>query len=97
MAPRKPHAIRRDWIAKTLAGTLLGFTLALGASGLFAQMNGDMPLAVRGQLAMWMVAPVWLATLSGVYFFASGLRAWLWLGGANALVYGALLVLRSAG
>jgi hypothetical protein len=97
MAHAKPQAIRRDWITKTLAGVLLGFALGLGASGLFSQLNGDIPLAVRGQLAMWMVTPVWLVTLTTVYFFASGLRAWLWLGGANALVYGALLAVRAAG
>ena len=96
MNHRTSAPIRRDWIAKTLAGTLLGFTLALGASGLFSQLNAGMPLSVRGQLAMWMVPPVWLGTLSGVYFFGSGVRAWLWLGAANLLVYGALLALRLA-
>jgi hypothetical protein len=90
-------AIRRDWIAKTLAGALLGFALALGASGLFSHLNAAMPLSVRGQLAMWMVPPVWLGILSGVYFFASGVHAWLWLGGANILVFGGLLALRLAG
>lgn len=97
MTPSKPPPIRRDWISKTLAGTLLGLALALGASGLFSHLNAGMPLSVRGQLAMWMVPPVWLGTLGGVYFFASGLRAWLWLGGATVLTYGALLALRSSG
>ncbi|MBV2160525.1 hypothetical protein [Achromobacter denitrificans] len=92
---KRPHPpIRRDWLAKTLAGLLLGAVLAFVCSGLFSAAYPDMPLSVRGQLAMWMVPPVWLGVLSGVYFFASGLRAWLWLGGASALAAGLLFVLR---
>lgn len=94
MTRSKPVPIQRDWVSKTLAGALLGLALALGASGVFSQLNAGMPLPVRGQLAMWMVAPVWLGTLGCVYFFQSGLRAWLWLAGANLLIHGALLVLR---
>lgn len=94
MTPAKPAPVQRDWVSKTLAGTLLGLALALGASGVFSQLNIAMPLPVRGQLAMWMVPPIWLGTLGLVYFFQSGLRAWLWLGGANLLAYGALWALR---
>lgn len=93
-AHTKPQPIQRDWVSKTLAGVLLGLSLALGCSGLFAWLNLDMPLSIRSQLAMWMVAPIWLGTLGGVYFFSSGKRAWLWLGGANLLVFGALALLR---
>ena len=56
-----------------------------------------MQLSIRGQLAMWMVPPIWLGVLSGVYFFANGVRAWLWLGGAGLLVCGAFLILRLIG
>ncbi len=90
----KPKPIQRDWMTKTLAGALLGFTLALGCSGLFAALNAGMPLSVRSQLTMWMLPPIWLLTFGCVYFFASGWRAWLWLGGANALVFGALALAR---
>lgn len=94
MATSKPPPIQRDWVSKTLAGALLGFTLGLGVSGLFAWLTPDMGLSIRGQLAMWMVPPIWLLTFGFVYFFASGKRAWLWLGGANALVFGALALTR---
>ncbi len=87
--PARPAPIARDWISKTLAGLLLGLALALGSSGLLAALLPPMPLPVSGQLVMWLVPPVWLTVLSLVYFFASGLRAWLWLGLANALVFGA--------
>ena len=94
MTTKKPRPIQRDWFSKTLAGLLLGSTLALGCSGLFSHFNMDMPLPIRSQLAMWMVAPIWLGTFSGTFFFSSGRRAWLWLGGANLLIHGMLALAR---
>jgi len=96
MARKKHPPIQPDWWSKTLAGLVLGAALALGCSGLFDALNADMPLETRGQLAMWMVPPVWLVALSGVYGFASGARAWLCLGAATALVLGAWLCVRLA-
>lgn len=92
----KPPPIRRDWVAKSLAGALLGFGLALGISGLFVRLNPGMALPVKGQLAMWMLPPIWLGTLAGSYFFSSGLRAWLWLGGANLLLAAALAAISAS-
>jgi hypothetical protein len=91
----KKAPIRPDWVSKTLAGVLLGLTLAMAISGVFSQLMLDMPLPTRGQLMMWMVPPIWLGVASGVYFFASGLRAWLWLGGANLIAYGLMFGLRT--
>lgn len=93
MARAEP--IRRDWLAKTLAGTVLGLTLGLGCSAVFSVLATGLPLAVRAQLAMWMVAPIWLGTLSGCYLFADGWRAWRGLGLANLAVFGAWALLRS--
>lgn len=84
----KATPIRRDWLSKTLAGTLLGFLLALGASGLFNEAAGALPLGVRSQLAMWLVPPVWFGVLGFCYLFGSGRRAWLWLGATTLLVFG---------
>lgn len=81
--------VRPDWISKTLAGLVLGFSLANIASGLLMTRLRDMPIEVSGQLAMWLVPPVWLLVLSLVYFFSSGARAWAWLLGANAVALGA--------
>jgi hypothetical protein len=92
MKPGKPAPIRRDWKSKSLAGALLGFALAMGASAALAALTAGIPLATRSQLAMWLVPPVWLGILSTVYFFASGLRAWLWLGGACLALYGGLFL-----
>jgi hypothetical protein len=93
MTQEKPGNIRRDWLAKIVAGTLLGLGLAFGCSGLFVFFNPDMAASIRMQLAMWMVAPIWLSTLSAVFLFDSGWRAWAWLGGANLLIYGVLFAL----
>ncbi|THF65106.1 hypothetical protein [Pseudothauera rhizosphaerae] len=92
-AAAKP-AIRRDWWSKTLAGALLGLSLAFACSGLLALALAGLPMGIRGQLAMWSLPPVWLGVLSGVYFFHSGLRAWAWLGAANGLAFGLLAVFR---
>ncbi|WP_153116875.1 hypothetical protein [Rhodocyclus tenuis] len=87
-------SIRRDWVAKTLAGLLLGLVLALAGSGLFVHFASGIGSSVRVQLAMWLVMPVWLGVLGGSYFFHSGARAWLWLGAAAILLVGALASVR---
>lgn len=88
MPAARAEPIRPDWVSKTLAGLLLGLTLAIIASGLLMVRLDGIPLPVSGQLAMWLVPPVWLLVLSLVYFFRSGLRAWAWLLAANALALG---------
>ncbi len=94
MNAAKSRLIAFDWLSKTLAGTLLGFTLAIGCAGLFNVLTAGMPLTIRGQLAMWMTAPVWIGVLSSVYFFRTGRHAWAWLGGANLVVFGLLAAFR---
>jgi hypothetical protein len=88
---------RSDWVSRTLAGLVLGFTLANIASGLLMTRLRDVPLEVAGQLAMWLVPPVWLLVLSLAYFFSTGLRAWAWLLGANAAALGTLWMLAQGG
>lgn len=83
MDRRMTTPIRRDWISKSLAGLILGLALGMALSALYNAIDGSRALPIRGQLAMWIVAPVWLSVQGGVYFFTSGKRAWLWLGGAT--------------
>lgn len=93
----KAPAIQRDWLAKSLAGALLGAVLAIGVSGLFNEAARGIALDARAQLAMWLVPPVWFGVLGFVYLFRSGLRAWLWLGSGSLAVFavwGGIVVLR---
>lgn len=97
MSAASARSARPDWVSKTLAGLLLGASLALIAAGLLMAALEGMPLAVSGQLAMWLVPPVWLGVLSCVYFFSSGLRAWAWLLAANAVALGLWWLVRQGG
>lgn len=88
-------AIGRDWLAKSVAGVVLGFGLALALSGLLAWLTPGGPAAPnKFQATMWLMAPLWTLVLALVFLFQSGRRAWCWLGGANALAFGALLACR---
>lgn len=82
----------RDWFGKASAGLVLGFALALGLSGLLAWAVGvgDTYFSPKGQLAMWVMAPIWCLVLSFCFLFRSGLRAWGWLGLATMVVWGML-------
>src|SRR5215469_1881306 len=85
---RRQPTLQRDWWSKSIAGTVLGFTLAMALSGVFMRvmaLNGS-PAGMSTQLAMWLVPPVWLTVLSFVFLFRSGWRAWGWLLAANAVV-----------
>lgn len=87
--------IRADWLSKSLAGVLLGFALAIALAGLFAFAGPGGPEAQnKYQFVMWLAAPIWLGVASFCFLFRSGLRAWLWLGGANLIAYGGLYACR---
>lgn len=87
--------IQRDWVSKTSAGAILGFSLAIALAGLFAWLSpGGLATPNKFQLVMWLIAPIWLTTLSLCFFFSSGIRAWLWLGGVNLLAYAGLFACR---
>ncbi|KAF1686716.1 hypothetical protein B1992_07375 [Pseudoxanthomonas broegbernensis] len=72
---------------RSLAAALLGLPLAVGLVGLLA-------LAWPGRLEAttlpWLLLafPVWIAAMSLAFACRTGLRAWLWLGGATALCFG---------
>lgn len=79
----------KQWLAKLSAAVLLGFTLTIALTGLLMDFVFG-PVAVfsiHGQFLMWMIAPVWVAILSSCFIFRSGLRAWLYLGAANLLLW----------
>jgi hypothetical protein len=90
-----PEHSSRDWLGKASAGLILGFALSLGLSGLLAAAIGvgDTYFSTRGQLTMWVIAPLWCGFLSFCFLFRSGRRAWLWLGAATAAVWLALFLM----
>jgi len=80
------NTLSRDWLSKTLAGVIGGFGLAIAASGLLACLTpGALDVQNKFQVAMWLVPPVWIGVMSTSFMFRTGLRAWVWLGGANLL------------
>ncbi|QNN46938.1 hypothetical protein H9L17_01845 [Thermomonas brevis] len=96
MSTERVRLQSRHWFGKTLAGTVLGFGLALALSGLFAWLGPDGIDGGGGkvQFNMWLIAPLWAGVLSLVYLFRTPLRAWLWLGAANASAFGLLWAVR---
>lgn len=95
MAGKVEHALRPDWWSKSLAGAIAGLTLAFALGGLIAWLVPDgLDAPDIAQFAMWIVTPIWLTVFAFTYLFRTGLRAWLWLGGANVLAYAALFVAR---
>jgi len=90
----RPPLSSRNWFGNACAGLLLGFFLALGLSGIFVQFGpGEVgAFSAKHQLTMWLIAPLFVAVLSGCFLFRTGLRAWGWLGLANLLIWGLLHV-----
>ena len=83
-------------ITRCLAGTLLGFTLSalLIALVLHLLPNHGEAFLIPGLILFF---PLWTAIMAGAYLFRSGMRAWLVLGGANALAFLALWAGRALG
>lgn len=91
----KNPGIQRDWVSKSLAGLVCGGLLSIAMTGLIDLWCASVPLSIRGQIDMWLLPPIWLAVMSGVYFFRSGRQAWVNLGLAaliGGLAYVALRV-----
>lgn len=87
--------LQPDWWTKSLAGLILGFTLALGLVGLFAWFGpGGIDADTKVQFNMWLITPIWLLILSFSYLFKTGLRAIGYLGLLNILTYIVLYTFR---
>lgn len=87
--------LQPDWWAKSLAGLILGFTLALGLVGLFAWFGpGGIDADTKVQFNMWLITPIWLFILSFSFFFKTGFRAIGYLGLLNILTYIVLYAFR---
>lgn len=86
----------QGWLGKGLAGAVLGFTLAIGLSGVIAGLTpGGLTIEPdRVQFHMWIVAPLWMVVLSTCFLFRSAWRAWGWLLLFNGLAFGAVALMR---
>ncbi|WP_454735326.1 hypothetical protein [Cupriavidus necator] len=81
---------------KWLAGTLLGLPLAVALCTLaILWLPGGWETGVVAAVVTCL--PVWVAIISCSLLFRSSASAWLWLGGANLLCFGAMWALRLAG
>lgn len=82
-------------ISRCLAGTMLGFSLA---AALLSLLLHALPQGGDGYVipALILFFPLWIAFMIGAYTFRSGTRAWLTLGGANAVAFFALWLTRHA-
>jgi hypothetical protein len=82
-------------IARSLAGTLLGFPLAALLLSLLLHVlpqGGDAYVIP----ALILFFPLWIAFMIGAYAFRSVGHAWLTLGSANAVAFLALWLTRHA-
>ncbi len=88
----------RNWLGKVSAALVLGFTLALALTCTFSAVfsRGDSYFTPQGQLAMWLVSPIWCLVLGLCFLFRSGPRAWAWLGLANAIAWALYAAVRVA-
>jgi hypothetical protein len=79
----------QGWFGKASAAAILGFTLTLALTCTFALLfsQGDSYFTAQGQMAMWLVSPIWCLILSFCFLFRSGARAWGWLAAANAVAW----------
>ncbi|OUR82379.1 hypothetical protein A9Q75_06615 [Colwellia psychrerythraea] len=87
--------IQPHWWLKTLAGIVLGLTLAYAIVAIFAWYGpGGINAPVKVQFNMWLITPIWLLVLSLSYLFKTGIKAITYLGAANVALYALFFFLR---
>lgn len=80
-------------LAKALAALLLGMPLAVAMVGVAVYLSGPHALTTLPLLLLFF--PVWIAVMVSAFACRSGVRAWLWLGGATVAAHGLLLLLKA--
>lgn len=86
----------KDWLGKVSAALVLGFALSIALTCIFAAIfsKGDGYFTAQGQMAMWLVSPIWCLILGLCFLFRSTARAWAVLGAANLIAWAAYALLR---
>lgn len=82
--------------AKSLAAALLGLPLTVGLIGLLALLwPGQQDVVTLPWLLLSF--PAWIGVMALAFAFKSGLRAWLWMGGATLLCFALLFAFKALG
>ncbi|MBD9370635.1 hypothetical protein [Xanthomonas sp. XNM01] len=82
--------------ARSLAAALLGLPLTVAIIGLLALVWPGDP--TRTTLPWLLLSfPLWTAVMSLAFIARSGLRAWLWMGGATLLCFSLIHVVKLLG
>ena len=80
---------------KSTAAAFLGLPLAVIVVGLCALLSHEQARTTLPWLLMFF--PAWIGAMTIAFLFRSGLRAWLWMGGASVLGYAAMVLLKASG
>ena len=87
----------KAWFGKVSAAIVLGFALSIAltstVSALFSK--GDGYFTAPGQLAMWLVSPIWCLILGLCFLFRSAARAWAMLALANLVAWAGYALTRA--
>lgn len=83
-------------LAKALAAALLGLPLTAAVIGLLTLSWLGRPEIIT---LPWLLMsfPLWVGIMSFCFAARSGLRAWIWMGGATVIGYGLLHGLKTLG
>ncbi len=87
----------KDWFGKVSAALVLGFTLAIAMTCTFSAVfsSGGSYFSAQGQMAMWLVSPVWCLILGLCFLFRSTARAWAVLGAVNVVAWAIYALVRA--
>ncbi|WP_373988237.1 hypothetical protein [Duganella sp. BuS-21] len=82
-------------LGKSSAAALLGLPLSVLIVGFAALLSGDQASTTLPWLLVFFL--VWIGAMTGAFLFKTGLRAWLWMGGATVIGFTALHFLKASG
>ena len=83
-----------DWTDEGINGRVRFINRVWRACEPLAARAGALDEQNKFQVAMWLVPPIWIGVMSASFMFRTGLRAWVWLGGASALGFAMLALAR---
>jgi hypothetical protein len=82
-------------LGKSTAAAVLGLPLAVLLVGFIALLSDDQKSTTLPLLLLFFLA--WVGAMIAAFLFKTGLRAWLWMGGASIVGYTALHLLKASG